>query len=69
MSSIGTGNSLSETLIFVSINPQYDNRLYMELRVQYVHGNYKCRTWAEHVMQTFCPCSTLVFSCTELVIP
>ena len=25
-----TGKSLSETLIFASINPQYDNRLFME---------------------------------------
>ena len=32
---LGTGKSLSEALIFVSINPQYDNRLFMELRVQY----------------------------------
>ena len=26
-----TGKSLSEALIFASINPQYDNRLFMEL--------------------------------------
>ena len=26
-----TGKSLSEALIFTSINPQYDNRLFMEL--------------------------------------
>ena len=26
-----TGKSLSEVLIFASINPQYDNRLFMEL--------------------------------------
>ena len=30
-----TGKSLSEALIFSSINPQYDNRLINELRVQY----------------------------------
>ena len=29
--SICTGKSLSEDLIFASINPQYDNRLFMEL--------------------------------------
>ena len=29
--SICTGKSLSEALIFASINPQYDNRLFMEL--------------------------------------
>ena len=28
---LGTGKSLSEALIFASINPQYDNRLFMEL--------------------------------------
>ena len=28
---INTGKSLSEPLIFASINPQYDNRLFMEL--------------------------------------
>ena len=27
----GKGKSLSEALIFASINPQYDNRLFMEL--------------------------------------
>ena len=30
----GTGKSLSESFIFASINPQYDNRLFMELPVQ-----------------------------------
>ena len=32
----GTGKSLSEALIFASTNPQYDNRLFIELQVQYV---------------------------------
>ena len=27
----GTGKSLSETLIFASTNPQYDDRLFIEL--------------------------------------
>ena len=31
-----TGKSLSEALIFVSTNPQYDNRLFIELQVQYM---------------------------------
>ena len=31
-----TGYSLSEALIFASINPKYDNRLFVELRVQYM---------------------------------
>ena len=29
-----TGKSLSEILIFASTNPQYDNRLFIELQVQ-----------------------------------
>ena len=33
---VTTGTSMSEALIFASINPQYDNRLFMELRVQYM---------------------------------
>ena len=31
-----TGKSLSEALIFASTNPQYDDRLFMELQVQYM---------------------------------
>ena len=31
-----TGKSLSETLIFAATNPQYDNRLFIELQVQYI---------------------------------
>ena len=34
-----TGKSLSEALIFASTNPQYDDRLFTELQVQYVHEN------------------------------
>ena len=30
-----TGYSLSEVLIFTSINPKYDNRLFIDLQVQY----------------------------------
>ena len=33
---LGTGKSMSEALIFASINPQYDNRLFIELQVQYM---------------------------------
>ena len=32
----GTGKSLSEALIFASNNPQYDDRLFIELPGQYV---------------------------------
>ena len=31
-----TGKSLSEAHIFVSTNPQYDGRLFIELQVQYM---------------------------------
>jgi hypothetical protein len=33
---IGTGKSLSEALIFASTNPQYDDRVFIELQVQYM---------------------------------
>ena len=32
----GTGKSLSEALVFASTNPQYDDRLFIELQVQYM---------------------------------
>ena len=32
----GTGKSLSEAPIFASTNPQFDNRLFIELQVQYM---------------------------------
>ena len=31
-----TGKSLSEALIFASTNPQYNDRLFIELQVQYM---------------------------------
>ena len=31
-----TGKSMSEALIFASTNPQYDNRLFIELPLQYM---------------------------------
>ena len=44
-----TGKSLSEALIFASINPQFDNRLFIELGVQYM----KIPS-SEHVVYTNC---------------
>ena len=32
----GTGKTFSEALILPSTNPQYDDRLFIELRVQYM---------------------------------
>ena len=33
---VHTGKSLSEALIFASINPHYDDRFFIELQVQYM---------------------------------
>ena len=58
-----TGKSLSEALIFASTNPQYDNLLFIDLRVQYMkipsseHGENMGRTRQEHVVYMFSPCS------------
>ena len=51
-----TGKSMSEALIFASTNPQYDNRLFIELPVQYMtipsseHGENIGRTWGEQIV-------------------
>ena len=51
---------MSEALIFASTNPQYDNRLFIELPVQYMkipsseHGENIGRTWVEHVVHISC---------------
>ena len=69
---IHTGKSLSEALIFASTNPQYDDRLFIELQVQCMkipnseHGeNMLCtdffltfRTISVHNM--FTPCSAKI---------
>jgi hypothetical protein len=44
-----TGKSFSEALILASTNPQYDKRLFIELRVQ-----YKNITNSEHVVHVNC---------------
>ena len=71
-----TGKSFSEALILASTNPQYDERLFIALRVQYM-----ITTSSEHVVYINCSecqnknkeqflytCSKLYFSCTEFVI-
>ena len=45
----GIGKSLSEALIFASTNPQHDDRLFIELQVQ-----YKKTTSSVHVLYTNC---------------
>ena len=44
-----TGKDLSEVLIYSSINPQYDNRLFNDLQVQ-----YKKLPISEHVENMLC---------------
>jgi hypothetical protein len=44
-----TGKSFSESLILASTNPQYDDRLFIELQVQYM----KIAS-SEHVVYTNC---------------
>jgi hypothetical protein len=74
--------SFSEALIFASINPQYDDRLFIELQVQYMkipsseHGeNMLCREIVFDIQNNLCTqhvlphVLSLEFSCTELVIP
>ena len=43
------GKSLSEAVILASTNPQYDKRLFIELRVQYMNV-----TSSEHVAYINC---------------
>ena len=63
-----TGKSLSEALIFALTNPQYDDRLFTELPVQYMKI-----TCSEHVVY-FCfrldihPEQFMYTTCSELVI-
>ena len=51
---------MSEAPIFASTNPQYDNRLFIELPVQYMkipsseHGENIGRTLEEHVVYISC---------------
>ena len=47
-----TSKSLSKTLIFASTNPQYENRLFIELPVQYI--KFQAQSWGEHVVYRNC---------------
>ena len=47
-----TGKSLSKALIFASTNPQYDNRLFIELPVQYM--KIPSSEHGENMSRTFC---------------
>ena len=65
-----TGKSLSEALILASTNPQYDNRLFIELQVQYVHENSKLKP-GENMLCTeiVSDIQYIFYSCTQLVLP
>ena len=60
-SSLITGKSLSEALIFASTNPQYDDRLFIELQEHGVYRNCFCHT--EQFVYT--TCSTYVLQKEE----
>ena len=75
-----TGKSMSEALIFASTNQQYDNRLFIDLPVQYMkttsleHGeNMMCAKIVLNVKtktkNNLCSphVLSLLFSCIELV--
>ena len=62
-----TGKSLSEALIFTSTNPQYDDRLFIELQVQYM--KIPSSEHGENML-----CTEIVFDiqnnlCTQHVLP
>ena len=62
-----TGKSISEALILESVNPQYDDKLFIELQDQ-----YKKNTSSQHVVYKNCfECQNkkqfLYTTCSELV--
>ena len=65
-----TGKTLTEALIFVSTNPQYDDRLFIELQVQYMkipsseHGeNMLCTEIVLEIQNNFCTQHILPMFC------
>ena len=48
----GTGKSLSEALIFETTNPQYGDRLFIELQVQYMKIPSSNQSYIYQVLQT-----------------
>ena len=51
-----TGKSFSEALILASTNPQYDDRLFMELQVEYmkIGENMLCTKIVSDNQNNFC---------------
>ena len=68
----GRGKSLSEALTFASTNPQYDERLFIELQVQYMkipsseHGeNMLCTEIVFDIQNNFCTQHVLPMFCKK----
>ena len=59
-----TAKSLSEALILTSTNPKYDDRLFIELRVQ-----YKKNASSEHVVYKNCFCFDNIKIPSEITLP
>ena len=56
MSGTITGKSLSEVLVFASTNPQYDDRLFIKLQVQYMKlpsSSLRRTGWVQKLFQIF----------------
>ena len=65
--SIGsTGKSLSEALIFASTNPQYDDRLFIELQVQYMKFQNSKLKPGENMLCTEIVSDTQIDFCTQI---
>ena len=69
---IVTGKSLSEAVIFASTNRQYDDRLFIELHVQYMritsseHGeNMLCTETVFDIQNNFCTQHVLPMFCKK----
>ena len=54
ISKLITGKSLSEALIFASTNPQYDDKLFIELQYKFNTWKLQAQTWGEHVVYRNC---------------
>ena len=64
-----TGNYFSEALILASTNPQFDDRLFVELQVQYIHEHCKLRTCCVHKLFLFWHSEQFMYTtCSEHAI-
>ena len=59
-----TGKSVSEALILESVNPQYDDRLIIELRGQYKKIVLECQNKNKKTIFVH----NMFFTCSELAI-